>query len=415
MHILILSDTENLGGAAIACSRLATGLIEAGHRVTRCFWKADHPPGRFYWKRVFLYPENAAPVEWDSIPNVPAIKEIHQQLIKIIEQEKPDIINVHNIHGGQKIGWGVGMVDICQQHAPTVWTMHDMWSFTGRCAYNDTCRKYQKGCDSTCPTPYEYPSCMPDKIAAAFKEKKDLITAGNQLFSVTPSKWMAGVAKKGIWAKKHLKTIPNGIDISRFFPMSKEFARKRLNLPNDKPVFLFIADNINDTRKGFDILSDALRLLRTEPFVLVTCGRDLPELSDSEIEHRHLGFIADPDLLVQAYNSADILIQPARHDNFPNTIVESLACGTAVIAFRTDGITEMIEDTRTGWLIDKMDARSLASAMQTAIHEITDKNHLPRLQERCRKYAANNFSLEIQAKRYIRLFENIIKNSHRNL
>src|SRR5690349_20255237 len=159
MHVAMLSDDETKGGAGIAASRLAEALQRSGHRVTRIVHLAsgqDHS-----WNTVSLdstswswMPSLTRTILPFQIRNIFEMQSAQNRLDKVMDSLSPDVVNVHNLHsyGARRAGWSVGLVKICANRAPTVWTLHDMWSFTGRCAYSYDCQKFLNGCDATCPT-----------------------------------------------------------------------------------------------------------------------------------------------------------------------------------------------------------------------------------------------------------------------
>ncbi len=169
----MLSDAETKGGASIAASRLAEALHRLEHRVTRIVHLAngqDHS-----WSTLSLGSDSSLRrVTQAMLPSqirkVFEMQSAQQRLDELLDILSPDMVNVHNLHGygaARRAGWSTGLVEICAHHAPTVWTLHDMWSFTGRCAYSYDCRKFLTGCDATCPTPTEHPALAPKKIAQA--------------------------------------------------------------------------------------------------------------------------------------------------------------------------------------------------------------------------------------------------------
>ena len=138
--------------AAVAASRLAEGLAER-HEVLRCVLNPDgetHPwstrplaGAGFLARQAFRLARRFLPVAWYR----PGYRRAAFSRLKhVLDRFRPDVINVHNLHGGFERGWGTDLVDLCATHAPTVWTLHDMWSFTGRCAYAYDCRAFETGC-----------------------------------------------------------------------------------------------------------------------------------------------------------------------------------------------------------------------------------------------------------------------------
>jgi hypothetical protein len=197
----MLSDFEWGGGAAISAARLAEGLVARGHSVTRVIqhtysgdwnWESlpfTPPSGHSKAFRLVrsLLPESGRRV-WDT-------RIAENWLDQAIEKVKPDVINVHNLHGA---GWPATLVRVCASSAPTVWTLHDTWSFTGRCAVSSDCRKFVSGCDSSCPTPGEYPVLHPSAIAGEWRRKAEILSGtGDHLVGVAPSSWLFRQAKAG--------------------------------------------------------------------------------------------------------------------------------------------------------------------------------------------------------------------------
>lgn len=203
MKIVMLSDHETLGGAAQSASRLAAALC-AEHEVTRLVLFPDGRPHP--WRTHVLGTETASrrwlrrlPRKlWPGrfpYPGTPAFAAA--EFARLLRRLRPDAINVHNLHSGADWGWGPHLVAVCAEAAPVVWTLHDMWSFTGRCAYRYDCEKFRTGCDATCPTPHEPPRLAPEHIAVAWDERRRLLAAHPDMIAVTPSRWLAAERSAG--------------------------------------------------------------------------------------------------------------------------------------------------------------------------------------------------------------------------
>src|SRR5262249_5214313 len=148
---------------------------------------------------------------------------------------RPDIINVHNLHGAAPWGWGPRLVEVCLEFAPVVWTLHDMWSFTGRCAYSYDCEKFISGCDASCPTPDEEPKLPAERIHAAWEERRALYARHvDDLVIVTPSRWLAEQARRGMFARHRIEVIPYGLetwcDLSWFLNFARLMVNSRQNI-----------------------------------------------------------------------------------------------------------------------------------------------------------------------------------------
>lgn len=350
MHLVFLSDHETQGGAAVAAARLA-GALCRNHRVTRVVLFPDgqrHP-----WRTVVLGQENAIAsftrrvlrkCLWPDLARPGTSTFVTGQLRQALGKLKPDIIHLHNLHGGGPWGWGLDMLEACAEAAPLVWTLHDMWSFTGRCAYAYACRQFETGCDASCPTADEAPALAPEKIWSSWERRRILFSRLPHLFGVTPSHWLAEQARAGLWKDHRLEVIPNGVPTEVYRPLDRQEARRALGIPPDKPVVLVVAHNLRERRKGAGLFPDVWRFVET-PLSLLTMGTGTVEAPGIPVQA--LGYVDQEDRKVLAYNAADVLLHPAPVDNLPNVVLEALACGTPVVALPVGGLPEMVISHRS--------------------------------------------------------------------
>lgn len=401
MNILVLSDVETFGGAAVAATRLVDGLIGAGCQITRVVGQSDGQ--NHSWRTLVLRDQrNTISRVVGRLRQPVAFRRGHAALARsltdIIRQVRPDVINMHNIHSSY---WGPEVVDACQCSAPLVWTLHDMWSFTGRCVYNYECRKFESGCDASCPTWTEYPSVSPERILSEWKWRQRLLDLSKGPIAVCPSTWLAGEAKRGLWARRQVAVIPYGLPLEVYRPVDRNLARAALDLPVDGSLLVTAAVDIAERRKGGALLSEALRLVKTRPLTLAVMGRGRIESELPGIRVVSLGYIEHERTKVLAYSAADAFVHPAPVDNLPNVVLEAIACGTPVIGFPVGGVPEMVRSETTGWLALSVSGSGLAAAIDMAIIDI--KNGLD-LRSKCRHVAEAEYGTNLQARRYIDLF-----------
>ncbi len=405
----MISDEESAGGAAIAASRLATGFRGAAAEVTRIVARPDgqqHP-----WTTMPLFASRTA---WlirrlqTSVQRRMRISlatldraTVYMHLRNILESIQPDVINIHNIHGAQL---PPDVVSVCAHYAPVVWTLHDMWSFTGRCAYSYGCDKYLTRCDQNCPTWTEYPSLPPRLISDAWNRKRHLLGIHPDLVAVTPSQWLAERARSGLWAHHSVTVIPNGLSLSTYKPVGRELARRALEIHTTAPVLLVVAQNLADRRKGGDLLTAALQRVSHRPFTLVTLGNERLAIDTPGVAVQSLGYIDHERTKVLAYCAADLLVHPAPVDNLPNVVMESIACGTPVVAFPIGGVPDMVRPGQTGWLAQEVSAMSLAEALDRALADLTSGTDL---RATCRSEAEAEYSMQRQAQQYLTLFDSL--------
>lgn len=410
MRVLMLSDREWDGGAAHAAGWLAQGLVMRGHHVTRIVGRPSS--GLWLWDSKVLRPQSersrflrairaTLSSRWRRIWNGRFARLSLQQAL---QESQPDVISVHNLHAED---WPPSLVRICASHAPTVWTLHDQWSFTGRCGYSYDCTKFVRGCDSDCPTACEYPVVKPAEIAREWRLKSDLLRgSGGRIVGVTPSKWLLQVAKAGAWSGRRVEVIPYGLPLSIYAPLDRSLARKALGLErSDEPVILAAADDLSDRRKGIHILVEALR--DVGPATLLTFGSGTITAALDNIRIRQLGRLDHERTKALAYSAADVLVHPSLADNLPCTVMEAISCGTPAIGFRLGGVPELVRPDVTGWLAREPSAPALRDAIKNAL----SASGLETIRERCRRVAMTEYSLDLQAQKYERLFNSLCTES----
>ena len=404
MHVVMLSDLETAGGAAVAASRLAVGLVDAGVDVTRVVSKRGgqvHP-----WKTQEFHLEHGLPSRLANRFLSDAVgDEVHQHAIRRklaseLRALRPDVINIHNVHGAF---WSAEIMRACAEVAPVVWTLHDMWSFTGRCAYNYSCPKFMSGCDATCPTPHEYPALAPDRIRPAWEKRRKMFADYPQVCAVAPSRWLAATAQSGLWSSHRVEVIPYGLNLETFAPLDRAESRRELGITPAGPVLLASAMDVTERRKGLDLLAAAIESLRDERITLLTMGQG--SFSMPGVDVVPLGLITDERHQRCAYSAADLLVHPARADNLPNVLLEAIACGTPALTFAVGGMPDAVRPGVTGWLADDISAEALAAALRVALGSVASG---VTLRESCRAVAEAEYALSIQADRYRALFSELV-------
>jgi glycosyltransferase involved in cell wall biosynthesis len=312
-----------------------------------------------------------------------------------------DVLHLHSVYGFLDHGAFFRTVS-----RPVVWTLHDMNAFTGGCQYNVGCRRFEASCGK-CP---QLGSGDEDDLSRRIwmrkREAYRHVIDEERLQVVCPSQWMAEEAKQSsLVADLPVEVVPNGVDAQTFRPRDAGGMRVALGIPSDHRIALFLASSTERTRKGFDLLDAALGTLSAEKTTLVSVGGGAPKLSTSQ-PHVHLGHV-DSDLLLSAfYNMADLFVIPSRQDNLPNTVLESMACGTPVVGFEVGGIPDMIRPGETGWLVKPESPRPLRNAMEQAL---ADKEKRGRMATRCRKVVEEEYTLEVQARNYRRLYRRLLR------
>jgi glycosyltransferase involved in cell wall biosynthesis len=314
------------------------------------------------------------------------------------------IVQLYNTHGGY---FTHRILPSLAQGAKLVWRLSDMWAVTGHCAYAGNCERWKIGCGA-CPDLAAYPSIPFDTTAALWNLKKSIYAKARPTI-VAPSSWAEDIARSSpLFAGLDVHRIPNGVDLSVFRPIDRRFARELLGLsPNDDIIF-FVAQTLDgNDRKGGDKLVQGLAALGQRPnTTVVLAGVGGSEL-EAAIPHRvvRLGYIRDDRLLAAAYSAADLVVAPSRVENLPNSVLESLACGTPVVAFAAGGMKDAVLHLETGWLAAEGDVSSLAKGIATILEDPALRRHL---QLGSRELAEQMYDQEREIAAFERLYEALL-------
>jgi glycosyltransferase involved in cell wall biosynthesis len=230
------------------------------------------------------------------------------------------------------------------------WFMHDMWPITGGCHHSFECNKYKSHCGKCPLTRKRKGSCITRDISYwQFEEKIKRMKPYKNLHVLTPSKWLADCVKQSALLGDHeVSVCRNLLDTNSFKQRNKQEARKRLGLPEKVKLVLFGADNINNPYKGWQYLRDAL----IEPIDGVECvlygACTIDVQSQVGIKVNKLGHISEINKLIDLYSACDVFVTPSLADNYPNVLIEAMACGLPAVGFTTGGIPEIVRNGVTG-------------------------------------------------------------------
>jgi len=311
-----------------------------------------------------------------------------------------DVINLH---------WVRKFIDLsaflAANRAPMVWTLHDMNPFTGGCHNDEQCGRFRERC-GRCPQLGSNDDA--DLSRQIWQRKQSALERiePRRLRIVALCRWMAkAVESSSLLGRFPVSIIPNGLDTEVFAPRERAGARSQLGLPAQGRLLLFVAESLRNKWKGFTHLLEALRGLKpTDNIGLASIGRGRPETPPG-LPHHHLGEIHDDRLLAAAYSAADLFVIPSVQDNLPNTVMESLACGTPVAGFDTGGIPDMVRPGLTGALAPVGDSAALRKSITTLL---ADAPALAKMSAHCREVAVKEYALEVQTRRYTALYDELL-------
>lgn len=331
----------------------------------------------------------------------------------------PDIIQLHWV--------GAGFLrpeTIATFHKPLVWRLSDQWAFTGGCHYSGTCTRYEHQCGS-CP---QLESTGERDLSHRSWARKQRSYRNLDLTVISPSNWLAGLARRSsLFANFPVRVIHNGLDTEVFRPIDKGLARTLLQLPQDRPLIAFGAIHaVDDGRKGFRELQEALKILAVTakaghsdfgtsqakplPELLVFGASHAPATVELPLPTHFMGKLHDDLMLALTYSAADVFIAPSLEENFSSTVLESVACGTPVAAFRLGGMPDLVQHQENGWLATPVEPADLARGIAWIIED-HDRRH--RLAETSRVRAVERFSLERQCRIYSELYNELLEPKRR--
>jgi glycosyltransferase involved in cell wall biosynthesis len=412
MKPLLVSTFDLEGGAARAAHRLHEALVRAGVSsqllVQMQTGDADNvigPSGRRQraWARLRpvldgsilgLYPDRTASMfspAWLPGGAGGRIRDIDH-----------DVLNLHWVAAGF-----LSIEDVRRQERPIVWTLHDMWLFTGGCHYSGDCDNYLSAC-GTCP---ELGSKRPADLSRLVWKRKSRSWGNLQITVVSPTNWLAEAARSSsLFENSQIHVIPNGVDTRRFHPLPKTVAREALGLAQDKTLVAFGALDLSEQRKGGALLLEAVSKLESRippgSVELVVFGSSHPRgQAESRFPTRYVGRLADDVALALLYSAVDIVVVPSLYEAQSLVAIEAMACATPCVAFRVEGLSEVIDHGDNGLLANPFDTGDLADAIAELA---TNDSFRAQASTRARSKAVTSWEVTLIAERYESLYASVI-------
>ena len=415
MRVLMISTEDVRGGAAKAAYRLHKGLRAGGEESALLVMnKASDDQ--------FVYsPRSNVRKGFDSlrisINHLPEILYPHRSgasfhsqwlpnwLLPRIRKANPQIVHLHWTCRGFLSIRSIGKIK-----TPIVWTLHDMWPFTGGCHYSGSCDRYKESC-GICPHLSSH-SNLDLSFWILRAKKKNWDTKNMTL--VAPSRWMKDRASESsLFKTANIHVIPYGVDLQRFRPFHRDTLRDLFGLPRNAKILLFVAMSATrDKRKGFDHLCLSLQELAGSGLAgdiqLAVIGSSTPiSIKGIPFKAHYMGTFFDEITLSMIYAACDVFIAPSLEDNLPNTVLESLASGLPSVAFDVGGISEMIEHKKNGYLAKAGDVGDLAHGIAWLLE---DKGRWLSLSHQAREKATAEFDISLIADKYKHIYHNLVSN-----
>lgn len=416
MKILLLNTYDGNGGAARAAYRLHLALTHVGVKSNfTVFYKFSQNPIIHAFANSFLNKLRAVYTIFlsrkiqKSITNskkIPfSVLDYGVDISKHPLVKSADIIHLHWINHGFLSA--KSLEKLFALGKPIVFTMHDSFLFTGGCHVRYDCTAYLNSCGN-CPA-LKSPGL--NDVSAKQWQLKNTLLSNQTITIISPSKWLQQDAKNSsILQFKEVINIPNAIETDIFKPIDKTQARNKLGLPLDKFLMLSgFAPSAYDGHKGADYLLKALQIFNSKiddnTAELLIFGNKNNEMElGLTIPTFYSGVINDDEKLALLYAAADVFLVPSLEDNLPNTVMESLACGTPVVAFSTGGIPEMIDHQQNGYLAKYKSVEDFSDG----IFWIYNHPSKTELTKAAREKVLTNYTFELVAEKHIQLYKKLL-------
>ena len=320
--------------------------------------------------------------------------------------QEADIINFHRIPDV----FSYLAVPSLTKNKPAVFTLHEMWSFTGHCRYSLDCQRWKIGCGK-CPYLHLPPAIQRDGTRFQWKLKAWAYNRSN-LTIVAPSNWMFDLAKQSMLNRFPINHIAHGIDTDVYRPLDPGEARSVLNIPSDKKILMFAAQRFDRVRllKGTDLLLKVLQILPKSlkaETVLLLLGEKGEDLADAVgMKTVNLGYVSDDHTKAMAYSVADLFLFPTRAETFGLVALESIACGTPVVSFRVGGVPDLVRPGITGYLAGPEDVTDFRDGVVQLLNDEPLRHYMG---EQCRTVTLEEYPHELTTQRYIDVYQRLLR------
>ena len=412
MKIVHLSTYTAQGGAGIATLRIHKKLLEQGIDSNLIVFRSSGSPspGVTEVKKGFLYRAKAfffyrfynfffrsklrPGSQQFSFNYFSRISIKRNPLIR-----QADIVCLYWVGANFLTPEQIGEID-----KPIVWRLSDKWPFSGGCHYSGDCKKYEEHCGG-CP---QLVTNKKKDFTWYQWKRKNKSWRDKNITVVAPSSWIADAAgRSSLFRNRSIVRVGTGVDHDVFKPINKQQAREALSIPPHSKVILFGANNaLESTYKGGIFFRKMIEQLADKDYTFLLFGSDKSQqTNDINKKVQFLGVLREEKDLQQAYSAADIFICPSIEDNLPNTVLESMACGTPCIAFRNSGgVVDAIDHKENGYLAEFKNVDDLVNG----IVWISEANNDGKISDKARAKILNEFTLEKQVNSLIALYKSIV-------
>lgn len=415
MKILHFSALAGQTGAGVAAARIHAGLLERGIDSRFCVaysaagLQNAFTPGLSLAGKVSRRLQNLIN-GWLLAPHargydyVLSTGLVGHDIGRIVRAERPDLVHLHWI-----AGTSFRLATLAGVSLPIVWRLSDMWPFCSLAHLEPDRAQYTRSPPPTA-TLGLFVGDLPGRVMRA---KQAIYRTLTDLTLVCPSRWlMAETQRSTLLGNRPIELIPTGCDACVFTTKDRTACRQALGFAVDSRIVLVGATSMGTRWKGFDLFVDAMvrfagkrRCNNAGRVEIMTFGKDAFSASTlNGLNVTHLGPISDARLMAILYNAADVFVAASRMENLANTVLESLACGTPVVAFDIGGMPDMIDHEVNGFLAPPFETDKLADGIGWALKHRGDAG----IRSAARNKILNEFSLEQEISKYIALYRKLL-------
>lgn len=323
-------------------------------------------------------------------------------LLRRIDQIKPDIIHLHNLHLST-INSVLLFKYIKKHDIPVVWTLHDCWSFTGRCPHfmSLSCDKWKTGCKKCQYPKSRYPYTNIDYTSRLWRKKNHMVSEIGHMTIVTPSEWLGKAVRQSFMNRFPVAIINNGIDLDVFKPRISDVREKILSGKTKKKYIVLGVSFSWGYYKGLDVFEKLVELL-DDAFQIVLVGTNADICRNISDKIICIDRTYDQKELAEIYSAADIFVNPTREENFPTVNIEALACGTPVVSFDTGGCAEIVDNT-CGKIVSVNEINQMVSEINNIVsnHTVSSLN--------CRN-RAERYENRAKFREYLNIYKMLVDN-----
>ncbi len=408
MKVLQIHGTDvGTGGGPIAMLRLHDGLRNVGVNSRILCMRPTRGES-------VAYPRLRGEGRLRALTTRLGFNELHSlgsfRIPKLSAYAEADLLHIHGVHGGYFSSLALPWLT---KTKPAVYTLHDMWPFTGHCVYSYDCDRWKSGC-GRCPYP-ELPDAIQRDATSWEWQLKQWSYRNSKLTIAAPSRWLCDLARQSMLGEFGIHHIPQGVDTDLYRPLDRDLCRSALGISLRKKVILFLVRRMNLSHeashtKGADLLARAIGeipdSLRREMLLLLVGEGGETFARDVDVETVSLGFVSNDRLKALAYSAADLFVFPSRAENAPLVLIESMACGTPMVAFRVGGVPEAVRPGLTGLLAEPGDTKEFSSAI---VKILENAEVGAQMSHHCRTIAVKEYPLSLHIDRYIALYRQVLK------